>query len=69
MVRAWDDPDTCVEAMHSAVGCGAEPFDFVDVHDQVTLADAEACLRECLEPSACGTSLILPEAGVGELGC
>jgi predicted Zn-dependent peptidase len=66
IVRSYDQVDSCVALMHSAVSCGAQPFDFLLAHQQVTQADAEACMRDCLDPSRCGRSLILPaEAAAG----
>lgn len=61
LVRVFDSPELCVEGMQSAVSCGAGPLDFLTVFPEVTLAEAEACMRSFLVPAACGVATIVPD--------
>lgn len=60
LVRAYESVDGCVQAMHSAVSCGAEPFAFLMAYERVGLDDVEECLASCLDPVRCGVSVVMP---------
>ncbi len=64
LVRAYDSAENAVELMHSAVSCGAQPFDFLTAYQHLTLSDANECLQTILRPDRRGCSLIRPISDV-----
>ena len=62
-IQGFDQVDSCLHLMHSAVSCGAQPFDFLRAYHEVEIGDLEEGLEACLNPDRYGLSLIEPGDG------
>lgn len=60
LLQGFDQVEESVQLMHSAVSCGAEPFDFLTAHELLTEAEVSDCLETCLDPERYGLVLIEP---------
>lgn len=60
IIQGYDQVDSCLHQMHSAVSCGARPFDFLRAYHEVEIGDLEEGFEACLDPQRYGFSLIEP---------
>jgi len=60
IIQGFDQVDTCLHLMHSAVSCGAQPFDYLRAYHEMEVGDLVEGLVTCLNPDIYGRSLIEP---------
>jgi len=62
LLQGFDQVENCVQLMHGAVSCGAQPFDYFAAYERLTVADVRDCLETCLDYRCYGFSRVDPSA-------
>lgn len=60
LVQGFDQIETCVQLMHTAVSCGAQPFDLIAAHERLDAAQVRDALITGLDPRCHGLVRIDP---------
>lgn len=60
LVRSFESAENCVELMQTAVECGAHPFEYISVCEELGDEEIESCLRGCLQTGRAGMAYIYP---------
>lgn len=60
LVQAFDQVESCVQLMHSAVTCGSHPFDLLTAHERLDMIQVRDALLTGLDPQCHGLVRIDP---------
>ncbi|MEE3257638.1 MAG: pitrilysin family protein [Candidatus Latescibacterota bacterium] len=60
LLRSYEQVDQMADLLCSAAISGAEPGDYFDIYDRISLAQVRAALEDCLRPSLMGSVQIVP---------